>query len=120
MYAGPNRLYANDVESRVHPEEPSPGDPCRQEYLDCIRGRCIASALHMAVRDEHQSRRVARRPRCLVAQLPEKGPRNECECHSDGSDDKPDICLASDLFAGRVKSHASSIAVRAPVSVCSA
>jgi hypothetical protein len=24
------------------------------------------------------------------------------------------------LFAGRVKSHASSIAVRAPVSVCSA
>jgi hypothetical protein len=74
----------------------------------------------MAARDEHQSRRADRRPKCLVPRLSEKGPRNKCECHSDGSNDKPDICLASDLFAGRVKSHVSSIAVQAPISVCSA
>ncbi len=74
----------------------------------------------MAARDEHQSRRAARHPKCLAPRLSEKSPRNECECHSDGSDDKPDICLASDLFAGRVKSHVSSIAVQAPISVRSA
>ena len=116
----PNRLYANDVESQAHHEALSPRDPCRREYHDCIRGRCIASALHMAAHDEHQSRRAARHPKCLAPRLSEKGPRNERECHSDGSNNKPNICLAGDLFAGRVKSHVSSIAVRAPISVCSA
>jgi hypothetical protein len=55
-----------------------------------------------------------------VPRLPEKGPRNECECHSDSDNHEPDIGLAGNLFAGRVKSHVSSIAVQAPVHVRSA
>ena len=116
----PSMLCANGDEDLVHHAVQSPNDPCRQEYHDCIRGRRIALVLRMAAHDEHQSRRGVRHPRCRAPRLSEKGPRNERECHGDSGNHKPDIGLAGNLFAGRVKSHVSSIAVQAPIHVCSA
>ena len=87
---------------------------------DRIRGRCIASALRTVARDERQSRRASRHPKCCAPWLTEECPGDQRECHGDGSNNEPNVCLACDLFASRVESHVSSIAVEAPIHARSA
>ena len=107
-------LCASDVEGLVRRVALRQRVPCLQGYLDHNQGRCIASTLHKVARDVHRSRHASRHPKYCAPWLTEECPRNQRECHGDGGNDKPDVCLACDLFASRVESHVSSIAVEAP------